>query len=536
MVELVDTLVLGTSGVTHPGSSPGASTISREIALNTSSASFAKRSAVLFAQLTSSLLASSSQGDLTRNGLPIESEQCLSKPFERCGYAKLLDMSRPHSETRTLIMLALPIVLAQIAHVLLGIIDTVMVGPLGPAAIGGIGVGNSILFVMLVVGLGVLLSMDTFVSAAFGAHDPKMAHTYLVQGLWLALLLSVPLTLAFWIVAELFPYFGSTPEIMAVTQPFLKISSACIPFFLISVAFQRYWQARQQANIVMITGLLACLLNIVANYAFIYGHWGMPELGTQGVAYATLICRIFIAVALWIYTEIHEGLCIRRPKYDSHLQWKHLKELLTLGLPSGGQCLLEVSIFSIAGIYCSRFGAESAAAHQIILSIAGFTFMLPLGIGSATAVRVGFHRGAGHLTAAKQSGWLGITLAAAVMLICAIVILVIPEPILHLFTQDSLIIETALQVTVLVGAFQVFDGVQVAAIGALRGMENTSASLWMNLIGHYGVGLGIGLWMSHVLHPEIRGVWLGLACGLMVVATGLVFIWHRLWKKVAPTF
>lgn len=431
------------------------------------------------------------------------------------------------------LQLALPIALAQIAYITMGTVDTLMVGGLGAASIGGIGLGSSLFSIVLVLGVGLLSSMDTLISQAEGAKQEVRSRHLLYQGLWLALLASIPLSLCLVFLGNSLSAWGVTPEVRKIAQAYVNISVWSLPFSFIQLALQRYWQAKQKASIVTWVLILANLCNILGNLVFIFGRFGFPQMGALGTAVSTLLCRIFMAVFLWIYTEKEIGILRPsiREKFSIAPQITLLRELLRIGLPASVTIGLEVGVFSMASIFAARISAASAAAHQIVLSIVSVTFMIPLGIGAATSVRVGFKLGAQNSRGALHAGWVGILLATGIMTVSSICMLIFPRWVLGIFTHEPDVTHLGLGILFFAALFQIFDGTQVAAAGALRGLGKTKIPMIANFLGHYAIGLTLGLWLAFHQNWGLRGIWAGLGTGLCAVALSLTWYWNKKTRK-----
>lgn len=430
-------------------------------------------------------------------------------------------------ERGPLIKLALPIVIAQLGHIFMNVVDTFMVGPLGPDSIAGVGIGASIFSSIMVIGFGLTTSLDTVISQSAGAGQTEKTRIYLHQGIWLSLIASIPLCFLIAIACHFLEAFKIAPGPAQIAKDFLSISNASLPLFLLSATLSRYWQALQKPAVVTWVMLIANLLNALGDWILVYGKWGFPALGGKGVALATFCSRLFIVGVLFTYTARRVQLEWIRPKKE------YLQRLFKIGIPASVQIGLEVAIFSIASVSSGRLGAMQAAAHQIVLSIASFTFMIPLGIGSAAAVRVGFHLGKGSGNHARASGWEAIGLSIAVMATSAVIMLLFPKPLLGIFTQDLALIHIAQQLLLLAGLFQIFDGIQVCVTGALRGLGETLAPMWANFICHYGVTLGLIFILGFKFGYGITGIWVALASGLCLVACILLWMWDRETRKLA---
>jgi MATE family multidrug resistance protein len=303
-----------------------------------------------------------------------------------------------------------------------------------------------------------------------------------------------------------------------------------LPSVFLFFVLQRYWQAQHRAVAFTVIILGANVLNLVGNLALGLGWWGFPRLGVQGLALSTVIGRSVMLLAAAGYTWWRFNRQIPAlAKYDRVTQ----RQFWKLGLPATGHVTLEVGAFGLATFLVASLGAVPLAAHHVCLMMAATTFMFPLGLSSAAAVRVGRFIGAGEPAHARMAGWICIGLAIGVMACFAVGYLLLPRQLLRMFTTDPAVIETGLGILFLVALFQVADGIQVSTTGALRGLGNTRAAFIANLIGHFPIGLALGITLCFVLHFGVTGMWVGLASGLAAVGTILLFTWYHKTRDLA---
>jgi MATE family multidrug resistance protein len=432
------------------------------------------------------------------------------------------------SEFRPMVKLAWPVVLSEIGWMTMGIVDTVMVGRVGPEAIGGVSIGSVLYFAVVVFGLGVLLGLDTLVSQAFGAHKLEECHAWLLHGVYLSFGLLVPLTLVLLSFFLLFPVFGFHPAVLRETLPYFRaLIWGLLPLLLFST-FRRYLQAMNQVKPILFAVASANVLNALVNWVLIFGKLGAPAMGTEGAGWATTLSRAYLMVVLFAVIARHEnrertGLW-RTPL---NLELARLRRLLALGLPAAMQPVLEVGVFAVATALAGRLAPVVLAAHQIGLQVASFTFMVPLGVASAGAVRVGQALGRRDPAAAERSGWMALALGAGFMGLAGLGLLSFPRAIMRIFTTDAAVIAVGTSLLLLAAVFQLFDGLQVVATGILRGTGDTRTPMACNLIGHWLIGLPVSYVFCFVMDWGIFGLWIGLSLGLIVVGAVLLWIWSR---------
>ena len=302
-----------------------------------------------------------------------------------------------------MLTLATPVVMAELGWVTMGIVDTVMVGRLGPEAIGAAGLAGNLFFTIAVFAMGLLLGLDPLVAHAFGAKRIDECHRWLVAGVWLGLLVSIPLVGLVLLVNAALGMWGLPPEVLRLTQPYISTLAWSLPPLLLYASFRRYLQAMNIVKPVMFALVTANLLNVFGNWILIFGHLGVPAMGVPGSAISTLVARIVMAGYLFVTIVLHEAhMTPRLRETPMRLDLSRVRRLFRLGLPAAGQAVLEVGVFAAATALAGRVSAIALAAHQIALNMAAFTFMVPLGIASAAAVRVVRRRAVAILPAPRR--------------------------------------------------------------------------------------------------------------------------------------
>jgi len=431
-------------------------------------------------------------------------------------------------ELRPMLALAIPVVTAEIGWIMMGIVDTIMVGPLGPAAIGAVGVGSTLFMTPAVFGIGLLLGLDTFVSQAFGAGRIQECHRWLFNGLALAVVYSIPLMLIVAGGLYLLPLFGFHGEVLTLITPYMgTVIWSALPL-MVYAAFRRYLQAMNIVRPVMIALVVANLINAAANWILIYGRFGVPALGVVGAAWATVISRIGLAGFLFgviVYRERERPSGLHDVPFalDPVRMW----QIVRLGLPAAGQILLEVGVFAAASALAGRIAPAAVAAHHIVLNVVGLIFMIPYGLGTAAAVRVGQAIGRRDAHGARVAGWMALALGTGVMSLSAVLFALAPRPLVRVFSDDAGVIELGVGLFLVAAVFQLFDGVQTVTTGALRGLGITHTPMLANLVGHWGIGLPLAYVLCFQRGWGVQGLWAGLALGLMLIGSLLLFVWHR---------
>jgi multidrug resistance protein, MATE family len=419
--------------------------------------------------------------------------------------------------------LAGPVVLAELGWIFMGIVDTLMVGRLGPEAIGAAGIGSNTFIAVAVFGMGLLLGLDTLVSQAFGAGRPDECHRWLVHGVALALLLTVPITVLVWLLVWSLDYWGLDPRVLPLTRDYLSVVGWSLVPLLLFASFRRYLQATNIVRPVMFALVSANLINAFVNWILIFGKLGAPAMGVRGAAWATVCARAYMALVLLGtigYRDRHAWLPLR-------IEATRLKRLLALGFPAASQITLEVGVFATATALAGRLAPASLAAHQIALNLAAATFMVPYGVSSAGAVRVGQAVGRDDPEGVADAGWTALALGVGFMVLAALAFLLLPRLLISAFTADRAVIDVGVRVLMVAAVFQVFDGVQGVGTGILRGLGDTRSPMVWNLAGHWLFGLPVGYTLCFGLGLGVVGLWTGLSAGLIVVAILLITVWWR---------
>lgn len=425
--------------------------------------------------------------------------------------------------------LAGPVIIAELGWMFMGVVDTLMVGRIAPEAIGAVGLGSILYFSTAVFGMGVLLGLDTFVSQAYGAGLIRECHRWLRDGVHLAGLLTPVLMLVNLGLIVGLPVLNLHPDVHRLTAPYVEVVAIGSLPLLLYAAFRRYLQAVGVVMPIMVTLVTANLVNALANWILIFGKFGMPALGVTGAAWATVVGRTFMATALLVVIIRHEHR-IRAGLFDVpflKIEWPRLMRLLRLGLPAATQLTAEVGVFGAVAALAGRINPVALAAHQVALNLASVTFMVPLGLASAGAVRVGHAIGRRSVDEASTAGWSAMTLATAFMGLSALVFVTGAGPLVRLFTDDPAVVATGSALVRVAAAFQLFDGLQVVATGALRGLGDTRTPMLSNLIGHWVLALPIATYFGFSLGLGVIGLWAGLSLGLTIVALALVVTWRR---------
>jgi MATE family multidrug resistance protein len=429
------------------------------------------------------------------------------------------------AELRPMVSLATPIVVADVGWMLMGIVDTMMVGrlPDSAGAIGAVSLGSILFYTIGIFGSGLLLGMDTLVSQSFGARDLRDCHRSLRNGLYLTVPLAPALMAILWGLGPLVRLLGDDPAVLRLLGPYLNTLTWSTFPLLVYFAARRYLQSVNVVQPVMVALVTANLVNLAGNWALVYGHWGAPALGVAGSAWATVISRVYMAALLLGVIVWREGAGWLRD--EARPDFARMRRLLALGFPAGTQILLEIGVLAVAAALIGRLDAVSLAGHQITLNSIAFTFMVTAGVGSSAAVRVGQALGRKDRAAAARSGWTALALGTAFMTCATALFLIAPRPLARIYTSDENVIRTAIVLLGVGAFFQIFDGLQVVVTGALRGLGDTRTPMICHLLGYWAVGLPLGYMLCFRAGWGAFGMWIGLCAGVILIGSVLLGLW-----------
>jgi MATE family, multidrug efflux pump len=405
----------------------------------------------------------------------------------------------------------------------MGVTDTIMVGRLSPVALAAAALGNLYFFIAGIFGQGTLMALDPVISQAVGANDDEAISRALQRGILVALMLTLVTCVTFLPVAWVLHLLRQPAEVVPDAALYVRIAIPGVFPFYAFVVFRQSLQAMHRVAPVLWTVLIANLLNAALNWVFIYGHLGSAPLGVAGSSLATSISRWVMAVLLLALAgpQVYSRLRPWRPESGA---LRPLMRMLRIGLPIGTQYLLEYGAFAAAALLMGVLGTTQMAAHQIAINLASFTFMVPLGVSTATAVLVGHAIGAGDESRARRSAIAGIACGTAFMCLSALLFLLFPALFARAYTADGVVIALAAALIPIAGVFQVFDGIQAVAAGVLRGIGDTHAPAIINVVGFWLIGLPVSWVLAFRRGGGAIGLWWGIVVGLAAVA--IILLWR----------
>jgi multidrug resistance protein, MATE family len=437
-------------------------------------------------------------------------------------------MRRLAAELRELLRLAIPIAAAQAGIALMGIVDTAVVGRLGAAALGAVGLANGLFLAAGIAGIGVVMGLDPLIAQAFGANDRLRARALAWQGLWLALLVSAVLAGPIAVSARIIDGLAVEPEVARGAKAFLWWRLPGLFPMLLFVALRSYLQGAGRVRALVVATVVANVCNFLLDVLLVFGGANLPAwtgplrlvpaMGPAGSGFATSLCSVAQALVLLAAARtLRDGGRAKR-KPDA----RDLRAATRIGIPIGLQMGAEVGVFALVGIFASRLGQMSIAAHQVAISLASFTFCAAIGIGNAGSVRVGWAIGAGDSRGARRAGLVAFGAGATIMTASAIGFWLAPEALASLLTDRPDVIAVSAPLIAVAAAFQISDGVQGVGAGVLRGAGDTRFAFVANLFGHYAIGLPVAVALGLWVQRSVIGLWWGLCAGLTAVAAALL--------------
>jgi MATE family multidrug resistance protein len=447
----------------------------------------------------------------------------------------MISLADIRREFRPMLRLAAPLAVAELGWMFMGIVDTVMAGPLGPAAVGTGSLGGMIFFPTATAGTGMLFGMDTLVAQAFGANDRQDTRRTLVNGIWLGTALAPLVALTLWATIPVMRAVGVNPRVMTMLGPFIGNLIWGVWPLLMYATLRRYLQAMNIVKPVTFALVSANIVNAGGNWVLMYGHWGAPSLGVAGSALSTSLSRAYLAAVLAVVVIWNES---RSGNLLFHISWRpdlaRIRRLIQLGLPAAGQILFEGAVFAVVTVMVARLDEASLAAHGIAVNVISTTYMVPLGISSAAAVRVGQAYGRRDIHGAAVAGWTALALSALFMGTAGVLLAVVPQFIVRLYIGNAAVIGVGALLLRIAAVFELFDGFQVVTGGALRGLGDTRTPMLVHLAGYWAVGMPVAYTLCFPLGWGAAGIWVGLSAALVLIGAALVVFWRRAIRTVAP--
>jgi len=439
----------------------------------------------------------------------------------------IMSIQHIKKEFKPSLKIAMPIMMSQIGVVIVSVVDNIMIGDLGKVELAAASLANSVFFILFVFSLGMSHAIAPMVSSAMESDERSQVHAILYNGIWINVLAGIILMGMSLGVCALLPFFDQPPEIISPTEEYLLILSySFIPISIFWV-FKQFVESMHHPKLATIAVLSGNALNIVFNFILIKGLLGFPAMGIAGAGLATLISRVVMVVIL---IALMTKSTVFRP-YMVALQFQKLSQalqyrLIKLGLHSGLQSFFEVSAFSFSSVMAGWISTEALAAHQIALNLSSITYIVAIGLGVTTTIRVGNQMGAKNYDRLRTIVRANIALVMMIMMSGLIVFFVFKEPLARLYSDDTMVVSMAMSAIVISALFQISDGLQLTLIGTMRGMQDVLIPTLVTFLSYWGIALPMGYWFGVKMHYGVTGLWIALLIGL-TVASVLLFLRFR---------
>ncbi len=439
------------------------------------------------------------------------------------------------AHARETLVLGLPLIGSHLAQMALHVTDTVMLGWYGVVSLAAVVLGSSSFFIVFVVGSGFAKAVMPMVAAALGRGDETQVRRDTRMGLWLSIAFGIVVFPIFWWSGPILLALGQDPEVSAIAEDYMRIVGlGMVPALMVTV-LQSYLSALHRTQVVLWVTLAAVGLNIAVNWALIFGNWGFPELGARGAAVATISTQVLSLVVLALYAwalpelrRFHLFQRFWRP------DWHAMRQVWRLGVPIGLTGLAEGGLFQASALMMGWIGTVELAAHGIALEVAALTFMLHVGLSSAATIRIARFDGQGDRDALRQAARVAVVISFGAAILSVLLFVSIPEPIVALFLdltkpESAAIVAYGSVLLMVAGLFQLADGMQVMALGLLRGVQDTKVPMWLAAVSYWLIGIPCSYVLAFPLGYGGVGLWFGLVIGLVCAAASLMW---RFWRLV----
>ncbi|HEY7751203.1 MAG TPA: MATE family efflux transporter, partial [Ignavibacteriaceae bacterium] len=422
-------------------------------------------------------------------------------------------------QIKNTIQLAYPVIIGQLGVIMMGVVDSLMVGKLGSAPLASAALGNSITFLFFIIGFGVAMAVTPLVAISVGAKKLEECGVYFRQALLVNFTLGIILTAIVVLASEFIPLLNQPDEVQVLSSSYTKILGLSAVPTMVFLTYKHFIEGLSVMRPAMIITLIANLVNAFANWLLIYGNLGFPALGLDGAGWATFASRTFMAVMLMNYVMKNKKF----DQYDVSFHYKSInvpviKKILRLGLPSGFQYFFEIGAFSFAVVMVGWLGEKQQAAHQIAINLASISFMAALGISLAGSILVGNAVGRQDITETRRAGFVAILLGASIMAIAGIIFISLHNFLPTLYVDDEVANSFASTLIIIAAMFQLSDGVQAVGIGILRGLTDVKIPTVITFTAYWIVGLPVGYILGFIFNLDVSGVWIGLLLGLTTSA------------------
>ena len=428
--------------------------------------------------------------------------------------------------------IALPVMLGQLGHVLVGLADNIMVGKLGAAPLAAVSLGNSLVFIALSIGVGFSFAITPLIAEADGASNIEKGRSYFQHGIIMCLTTGVALFLALWLAKPVLFYLNQPDEVVQLAMPYLDIVAFSMIPLMVFQGFKQFGDGLSQTKYAMYATIGANVVNVLFNYLLIYGIWIFPRLELEGAALGTLISRFFMLFFLYYILRSKKKFATYFVWAKKSLQKKVFKRLFNLGFPTALQMLFEVGVFTGSVFLAGTLGTDPQAANQVALNLASMTFMIAVGLGVTATIRVGNQKGKKAFKELRRIALSTFLLVFLIEAVFAIGFIVLKDWLPTFYIDNTQVIYLASQLLIIAALFQLSDGLQVVILGALRGLQDVKIPTLFCFIAYWVIGFPICFFLGKEDVLGSMGIWIGLLVGLSASAVMLYFRFNYLSKKL----
>lgn len=427
-------------------------------------------------------------------------------------------------EFKKLVRLAAPMVVTQLLWMSMPVVDNIMVGSLGGEPLAALAIAGAYFTFWLMTIIGVLSAVNPMVSQAHGAKDYSLIVRTVHQGLFVSILMAAMMLLGFTVSKPVLLFLGQPSPLVEIAGEYLFALAFGIPFQALFYCLRQFCDGVEDPKPTIILVFIASVMNVGLDYTFIHGHYGFPKMGVAGAGAATSIANVFLALGLIAYTAFSK-------KYKAYYIWKDIhfskdlfKEVFRIGLPSAGIFLAEVGYFASSTLLVGIMGASQVASHQIALNIASVSFMVSMGLGFATSVRVGHYVGMGKEKDVRVPWSIGMWSAFIFSVFSALLFYFGGRYLILIYTHDETVVALGVKLLKIAGLFQIFDAIQCLGVQSLKGLKDTKIPFLYTMISYWIVGMGVSVYCGFYLLWGPEGVWAGMVISLILVA---LLLWRR---------
>lgn len=426
------------------------------------------------------------------------------------------------------IKLAIPISVGQLGHVMMGVVDSMMVGQVGAVPLAAASLVNGLFFVILVLGIGVSMAATPLISMAKGGQKFEDCGKTLNHSLIVNFSFSIILSFITYYASFFIPLLNQPKDVVAEAIPYMQVLSASVIPFMLFQTYRQFLEGLSIPNPPMIIALSANLLNAFFNWIFIFGQFSIPSMGLFGAGIATTSTRWIMAMSLVLFVLKYERVKKYHPRiHFTSIDKNLIKKIINIGLPSGFQYFLEVAAFSFAAVMIGWIGSKNLAAHQIAINMASITYMIILGISAAGTIRVGGFVGENNWKKVRFAGFTSIGICISIMFCFGILFVLLNGILPHYYIKDIEVITIASHLLIVAALFQIFDGMQASGVGVLRGLADVKVPLIITLFSYWIIGIPIGAILGFYFEMGAVGVWIGLLIGLALLGITMLYRFHQ---------